>query len=305
MYFLLFFIIIILIRVIYPIKDPFGKNSFNLNKKTNNDISINYCYLSPDKTNIKILHLIITRFMIDWVDQFGNKKIYKNDYILNGIRVMKKYLIPSLINQRCKKFVWILIVGNQTNITYIKSFLNYDNIIDIKVLYNIELKDFVRNITSSFEVLITTRIDYDDMIYYDAINDVRKAINLNKPILLYGYNSGLLYYEFNSKYYLFYHPKNEDGVMSVFISLIIILKQVNDVYTIYDIGDHRYVRKKLLINYRSYGIKELKYEPAIFDSGSEKFIFVRQKYSGTYNQSINMLKRLKEIKFSLNKFYGK
>jgi len=93
--------------------------------------------------------------------------------------------------------------------------------------------------------------------------------------------------------------------MSVFISLIIILKQVNDVYTIYDIGDHRYVRKKLLINYRSYGIKELKYEPAIFDSGSEKFIFVRQKYSGTYNQSINMLKRLKEIKFSLNKFYGK
>ena len=34
-------------------------------------------------------------------------------------------------------------------------------------------------------ILITSRIDYDDRIYYDAVNDVRKAVNIHKPILFY------------------------------------------------------------------------------------------------------------------------
>ena len=44
------------------------------------------------------------------------KIIYKRDYILNGIRVLKKYLIPSLENQSCKKFTWILLLGDKANI---------------------------------------------------------------------------------------------------------------------------------------------------------------------------------------------
>ena len=53
----------------------------------------------------------------------------------------------------------------------------------------------MRNIINSYDVLITTRIDYDDVIYYDAVNDVRKVININKPIFIHGFNKGYYYFE--------------------------------------------------------------------------------------------------------------
>ena len=41
----------------------------------------------------------------------------------------------------------------------------------------------------------------------------------------------------------------------------------------------------LLKNYKSYGIKEVDYEPAKFDSGAQKFVWVRQKYSCLCNET--------------------
>ena len=69
---------------------------------TDKEESIQKCYISPDISNKKIIHFIITRFLIEFykINDF-DKIIYKNEYILNGFRVMKKYLIPSLENQRC------------------------------------------------------------------------------------------------------------------------------------------------------------------------------------------------------------
>lgn len=261
------------------------------------------CYLSPDNSKKRIIHLIITRFSIPFLKNF-KRIIYRKDYILNGIRVMKKYLIPSLERQSCKNFTWVLIIGNKLNITFVKSLINFNNLFKTEILFLKDFKNYVRNITKGFDVLITTRIDYDDRIYYDAVNDVRKVINLNKPIILHGYNRGVYYYEFNGKYYDFYKSYRNKGVMSIFGSLIIVLNKVKDIYTIYDIGLHIHVREKLLKKYKSYGIKELNYEPAIFDSGEPKFVYVRQKYSGIYLRTKKEIKRLKLVNFNLSNFYG-
>ena len=75
----------------------------------------------------------------------------------------------------------------------------------------------MRNLTKGFEVLITTRIDYDDIIYYDAVNDVRKAININKPILIYGYNRGIIYFELEGKFCNFLYNNNNEGAWSIFV----------------------------------------------------------------------------------------
>ena len=276
-----------------------------VNTKFSNNI-FDKCYLPPDDSNLKIIHFIITRFMIEyWPLNDFKTKIYKEDYIHNGIRVMKKYLFPSLDNQNCKKFTWILMLGDKANIDYIKSLLDFNNLFEKKVIYKKDIKNYMRNITQGYDVLITTRIDYDDRIYYDAVNDVRKAININRPLVLYGYNSGVHYYEFDDKYYEFNISYNNRGVMSIFISLITILNKVNDSYIIYDMGSHIGVRKKILKYYKSYGMKTLNYEPAIFDSGLVKFVWVRQNYSGLYNFSRRIENNLKEYKFNITKFYGK
>jgi hypothetical protein len=281
-----------------------NKDSVNAIQLENIKLSHKKCYLNFDISNIKIIHFIITRFLLFFSKDFS-KIIFREDYILNGIRVMKKYLFPSLENQSCKNFTWILILGEKANITHIKSLLNLNNSFESKVMYLKEFRKYLKNITKGFDVLITTRIDYDDRIYFDAVNDVRKAININSPLIIYGYKRGLFYFEFNDKYYDFYFNYKNEGVIGVFISLITILNKVNDTYTIYDIGNHVMIRKIILQKYKSFGIKKLNYEPCIFDSGTPKFVYVRQNYSHSFNKSREIPKRLKAKDFSLDKFYGK
>ena len=218
---------------------------------------------------------------------------------------MKKYLFPSLENQSCKKFIWVLKLGDKANISYIESLLEFNYSFESKIINEKNVKNYLRNITKGFDILITTRIDYDDRIYYDAVNDVRKAININKPMLLYGYNRGLYYYEYNNKYYELNREDKKNDVFSIFISLVIVLNKVNDIYNIFDLGTHINVRKKILQSYKTFGIKELNYEPAIFDSGEAKFVWVRQKYSGLYNFSKRAEKTFKSYNFNINNFYGK
>ena len=71
-------------------------------------------------------------------------------------------------------------------------------------LYERDLKNYVRKVSKGYDFLITTRIDTDDCIYYDAVNDVRKLIDINKPIFLHGYRNGVYYFEENDKYYDFF-----------------------------------------------------------------------------------------------------
>ena len=182
------FFFLLMISFLYVLLIIIQKTKYNVDRKKEDEINItrekiynsnNQCYLSPYISNITIIHLIITRFLMNFYNKNGfPKKIENDDYIQNGIRVMKKYLLPSLENQSCKNFTWILMLGNGANMTYIKSLLTLNYSFDIRLLYQRDLKNVIRNITKGFQVLITTRIDYDDRIYYDAVNDIRKSINI-------------------------------------------------------------------------------------------------------------------------------
>ena len=196
-------------------------------------------------------------------------------------------------------------IGDKANIIYIKYLLNFTTIFRKDVIYEKDIRNYTRLITKNYDVLITSRIDYDDRIYYDAVNDVRKLVNVNRPMMLHGYNRGLYYFELDNKYYELIEDFNKQGVMSVFVSLIVILNKVNDTYNIFDLGTHILVRARLKENYRSFGINELNYEPSLFEKGDMKFIWVRQKYSGIFNYSMSIKKTLKEYNLNLSKFYGK
>ncbi len=299
---------------IYEYNELFNRNYKNIQIKENNYkfdnknenseyISNNKCYLSAKEPNLKILHFIITRFLVEFHPSTLKNILYTKDYINNGIRLMKKYLIPSLESQNCKNFSFILMVGSKINISFIKSLIGFNNSFPTYIIFDKELKTFIKASTKLFDVLITTRIDYDDLIYYDAVNDVRKAINNNKPILLYGYNSGVYYFESNKKFYDYY-SLNKNGALGIFLSLILNLKNTNDTYTIYDIGDHTNVSRNIENKTKSFGIKELNYIPFIFDSGDSKFIYVRQKFSNNYNGTFKIMKK-KSLKFNLLKFFQK
>ena len=71
--------------------DKHKKEKEKTNKNTTNKANINNdkCYsLSSGNSNIKFIHLIITRFIMEFSKEF-NKIIYTEEYAKNGIRVMK------------------------------------------------------------------------------------------------------------------------------------------------------------------------------------------------------------------------
>lgn len=278
----------------------------NTIKSQRNDTHSSKCYTPSDNEAKNIIHLIITRFLIEFyhVKNFDTNTIYQKEYISNGIRVLKKYLLPSLENQSCKKFIWVLKLGDKANISFVKSKFNNEYSFEYIIIYQKDFKNYVRKIANGFDILITTSIDYDDMIYYDAVNDLRKAININKPMILYGYNRGVYYFEEFGNFFDFFMTYNNEGTMSIFYSLITVLKKVNDTYTISDMGGHNGIRKNLLEKYKSFGINNLDYEPAIFDGGDPKFVYVRQNYSSTYDEHRNLIKSLKLFNFNLTNFYG-
>ena len=278
-------------------------NGVNINRKKKINKDYKNCFISNENSNKKIIHIIITPFMIEFIKRNGFDKIlYKKEYIENGIRVMKKYLFPSLKYQICKDFIWMLSLGEKANITYIKSLLNFKMPFKFIILYFKDMRNFIRNITKKADILITTRMDYDDRIYFDAVNDVRKKVNVSKPIFLHGYHRGFYYYEKFNIYTEFYRHYNNQGAIGIFESLIIVLNKVKDSYYIYDLGAHTLIRATLLKKYKKFGLKKLDYEPAFFEKDTPKFVYVRQHYSVFYR--FYMKPKGKIVNFDLNKFYG-
>ena len=54
-------------------------------------------------------------------------------------------------------------------------------------------------------------------------------------------------------------------------------------------------------------MNKINYDPGVIDSGDPKFIYVRQKYSNSYDEIRSIVKqnRYKECKVNLSNFYGK
>ena len=51
----------------------------------------------------------------------------KEEFSTNAKRVLNKYLLPALERQKCKDFIWVLMIGNQADLSYYKSYFNFHN----------------------------------------------------------------------------------------------------------------------------------------------------------------------------------
>ena len=99
----------------------------------------------------------------------------------------------------CINFICVLVLGDNTNIIYINSLLDFNTSFEMNIINYNNSKNYIKNITKRSGVLIPTRIYYNNRIYYAAINDVRNVINYDKPMLLYGYDRGVAFYEVDNK----------------------------------------------------------------------------------------------------------
>lgn len=152
-------------------------------------------------------HFIITRFNLrsfdnTWnTDKFGNS-VLTDAWLDHRVELFMKYCLPSVINQTCKDFLWLLYFDVTTNDLVKQKFIELEKVHSglIKVIWSNGYDDFTKHYcrdvmsfcSGEHEFVITTRLDNDDIIHKDFIKKIREnfheqqfmAINFLKILML-------------------------------------------------------------------------------------------------------------------------
>ena len=171
---------------------------------------------------MRFAHFIITQFNLrnfPLSDAAGYEKWIQ--WTRNRIDLFRKFCLPSMINQTCKDFTWLLFFDSETPpefdgfIESLKSykFIEICRCEGINDFYADYFDEINKRLPENAGWIITTRIDNDDVLHRDAV----KTIQLNfeeKHKYLISLASGYILNTADNRMSHYFYP------MSPFISLI-------------------------------------------------------------------------------------
>jgi hypothetical protein len=248
---------------------------------------------------MNIKHLIITRFLNNENMHLGSS-ILDEEVIKYRMELITKYLYPSLNNQSNLNFTHIILIHKNLPKKYIK------NIEDIpckfkKILITYEeLKVIVKNEYKKCDFLITSRIDDDDMIYYNAVEDIQKSINATTTISVYGYQNGCTMIDGEIETFSF-KKKTITGMIAILLTLIINTKKVKKPLSIHSLGNHTKIKEKIKEDYKNLGINTLPdnfWNPNLIIDPAWIYVRHEKSDSGTKHRTN------KKMEVDMNKLFG-
>ena len=138
------------------------------------------------------------------------------------LELFSNYCLPSVINQSNKNFKWLLFFDSSTSDKYrakIESILQKNDLIvpfyiDGMPKFNEAILNYLKENAADKDYLITSRIDNDDCIHKDFINEIQKQFNKQEFLAIDNINGYTLQVEPN-----FILGKKEH-IFNPFISLI-------------------------------------------------------------------------------------
>jgi hypothetical protein len=121
-------------------------------------------------------HIIVTRLAIKWV-QYKYIGLSWAEWLNNSIELMDKYCRASLRNQSCQDFTLFSIVDE--SVIYFGRKLNNEKILYIPYKIKYPFKEIVSIINNNiekqkFDSVIITRLDRDDCLRYDFVENLQK-----------------------------------------------------------------------------------------------------------------------------------
>lgn len=148
------------------------------------------------KEEMRIKHLVIVRLLSRQMSVSGILDDKMIDYRLN---LITSNLIPSLNNQTCLDFEFVVLVNpklSQTQRNHIE-----DTIMDAHPMYlftflpdNGQYVDYVKNLWRQYDILVLSRIDDDDFVRKNVVRQAREISKLNLfNAAVCGYNHGYMY----------------------------------------------------------------------------------------------------------------
>ena len=251
---------------------------------------------------MNLKHFVITRFLNQKNMRF--RKFLLDEIVIEyRMKLMTKYLYPPLNNQSNLNFTHIILIHEKLPKKYIDQINKIDCNFKKIIMTSEQLKDFIKNEYTKCDFLITSRIDDDDMIYYNAIDDIQKSINDNTIINVYGYKKGCTMIDGETKKFK-YKTNINHGMIAILLTLIINTKKVTNPITIYDLGNHTKIKDQLIKNHKMLGIDNLPddfWKPNVTVDPAWIYIRHEKSDSGTKHRSDKIVKF---GKFKTNKFFG-
>ena len=229
-------------------------------------------------------------------------KLFDEKLLNNGINVFNNYTLKSLENQSNKNFEIIIIIHNEINLnnSSIKKLLKIKTNLNLKVLKLKEIKSYININSKNFDFLITTRIDHDDLIYKDAVEEIQNKCNKNIPLYYNGYDKLITMIGNDiENCYKFYPNYYGLGSIGIFQSLIVNKNKINKSYNIFDLGIHSKLKIKFIDIYKK---NNLEYKEIYFNINhiEDSSIYIKHKFnhSELSNKSKNWHKTNIKIKKS-------
>ncbi|NHE56241.1 glycosyltransferase [Cyclobacterium plantarum] len=150
-------------------------------------------------------HFVFTRVNLGFKDLIGrgNVKLFNlQSWLDYRFNIFYATCLPSIMSQTNQKFIWYIFLDIETPQKYInelhsiiKGHLNIVVLLKEGSFSNVleHARNSILDLgVESFNYLITTRIDSDDMIHKEYINEIQKRFNFQKYAAI-NFNKGFVY----------------------------------------------------------------------------------------------------------------
>lgn len=196
------------------------------------------------------MHFILTRFNIRlWTRDKQNHETRTEAWLSERFNLFEKFCLPSVKNQSCGNFLWLVLFDENTPTPYLQRIERYKEecrqFIPCMVSGE-EARFFVRIFQreirnrmplDSTERLITTYLDNDDALRYDYVEKVQEIAGTAKDHTFISFKYGLQYF---TRYNI---ATRVDYRNNHFLSLVEPYGALTKIKTVMGYGSHAFVER--------------------------------------------------------------
>lgn len=133
-------------------------------------------------------HIILTRFNLQF--ERDSTLHLSPAWLDNRFALFETYCLPSLHQQTCKDFTWILLADSQTPDAQRRKLLSYSRIMpQIEVLFcpfyedvNLLYRQVGEQYCAGYDWLLSSRLDNDDMLASDFVEQLHACMTSRQPV---------------------------------------------------------------------------------------------------------------------------
>lgn len=228
---------------------------------------------------MRVKHFIITRYFP--IDDVYGEEMHKREFLLSWFDMFKNNLIRTLDNLSTHDFELVVLINRAVDFNTV-DFLLLKKDYEITLIHWGDQAEYFKTFYNDYDYIVETRIDFDDFVFKDAIQDTYKQIDENTKIKMYGYCSGYTFWDKKKEFYDFYHEVKGIGHWSIFPSLIISTDFIKDKTNV-DVYSFNHGRSKE--NLKSWCEKNgVKWDDKFFVQNLKRKAFIYYRPENSYSE---------------------